>query len=122
MHIKHGLGGIQIKMSLYNIPNFSNGMDDALVSVSTEVPMFPIMILVFVWMFVFMGGILRQTKRNGYADIPMWAAISSLSIFLLSLLMTISGGIITLDTLGIVIGMVLITGLWLFLTKGRSEI
>jgi len=109
-------------MSTYNIPNFSSGIDGTMVAIATEVPMFPIMLLAFVWFFVFIGGVMRQSGRFGYADYPMWAVVASMSTFLLTLIMTITSGLVTLEVLGIVIGITIVSGTWFFLTKGKTEL
>jgi len=107
-------------MSLYNLTNATTP-DDILVGVSTSIPVFPIMLLVFVWFIVFIGGSQRQTARYGYADVPQWAVLASMSVFLLSLMMTVIGGIISLQTLVVVVAITILTGVWFFMSKGRIE-
>jgi len=107
-------------MSLYNLTNATTP-DDILVGVSTSIPVFPIMLLVFVWFIVFIGGSQRQTARYGYADVPQWAVLASMSVFLLSLMMTVIGGIISLQTLVVVVAITILTGIWFFMSKGRIE-
>ena len=107
-------------MSLYNLTNATTP-DTILVGVSTSIPVFPIMLLVFVWFIVFIGGSQRQTARYGYADVPQWAVLASMSVFLLSLMMTVIGGIISLQTLVVVVAITILTGIWFFMSKGRIE-
>ena len=117
------LGGvIQIKMPLFNQPNLTGGVDQVLVDVATEVPSFIIGLLLFVFGIVFLGGTSTQKRRTGYADIPMWATMSSLATLLITLILTIKQGLISLDTLGIVVAVTIFSGLWLFLSRGRGEI
>lgn len=103
--------------------NFTNATtpDGVLVGLSDGVPAFPIMILVFVWFFVFLGGTQRQNARYGYADMSQWAVMASLTIFLFALIMTISVGMIGMDILAVTIGLLILTATWFFLSKGRSE-
>jgi len=108
-------------MSTYNLPNFSGGMDSAVVAVASEIPIFSILFLLFVWMFVFVRGVSKQSTRLGYADFPMWATMASLTTFLMSLIMTMKAGLITLDVLGIVLAITILSGVWYFLTSGRLE-
>jgi len=108
-------------MPLYNQPNLTSGIDTALISTAQEVPSFPIMLLVFVWIFIFIGGSSNQKKRLGSADYPFWSVLAGLSITFLSLLMTISIGIIDLTTLGVVISITIMSALWFFLSKQRGE-
>jgi len=107
-------------MSTYSFPTGVTP-DDVLVSTATSVPLFPIMTLVFVWFMVFFAGIQRQNARNVYADIPQWAVFASLSTFLLSLVMTIKEGLITLPILIIVVSVTILSGIWFFLSRGRFE-
>ena len=58
----------QIKMPLYNVPNFTSGsdtgMDTLLIGVMGTVPSFVPLLLFFVFMFVLLGGITSQRKRT----------------------------------------------------------
>ena len=119
---KHGKEVTQIKMPLFNQPNLTGGVDQVLVNVATEVPSFIIGLLLFVFGIVFLGGTSTQKRRTGYADIPMWATMSSLATLLITLILTIKQGLISLDTLGIVVAVTIFSGLWLFLSRGRGEI
>jgi len=109
-------------MSLYNTPNLTSGIDDALIQTAQEVPSFPIMIIVFTYLIVLIGGSSNQKRRTGNADYPLWAVLSGLTITFLSLLMTLGEGIIDITTLGIVISITIMSGFWFFLSKQRGEI
>jgi len=108
-------------MSLYDQPNLSGGIDDAIISTAQSVPSFPIMILVFVFFVVLLGGSANQKRKTGNADIPFWSVSASLSTTLLALIMTIGIGIIDIQTLGVVLAITLMTGLWFFLSKTKGE-
>jgi len=95
--------------------------DAVLISASTAVPVFPMMILLFTWAMVFFGGIQRQNARSTYVDVPQWAVLASLSTVLLSLIMTIKEGLISLPVLMIVISVAILSGVWFFLSRGRFE-
>ena len=103
--------------------NYPTGVtpDDVLISTATAVPVFPMMLLVFTWTMVFFGGLQKQAARQGYADIPQWAVLASLSTTLLSLVMTIKEGLISLPILMVVISITILTGVWFFLSRGRFE-
>ena len=107
-------------MSTFEFPNGTTP-DEILVGVSTSVPAFPIMILVFVWFFFFLGGSIRQNKRFGYVDMPIWATLASLATLLVSLVFTINSGMIALETLLVVVAVTILSGLWFFLSRGRFE-
>lgn len=95
--------------------------DEVLINIATTVPVFPIMLLVFVWFLIFFGGIQRQSRRFGYSDAPQWATLASLACFLMSLVMTMTEGIIGLPILLIVVGVTTLSAIWFFLSRGRFE-
>ena len=109
-------------MSLYNQPNLTSGIDDALISTAQSVPAFPILILIFTFFMVLLGGSSNQKRRTGSADYPMWSVLAGLTISFLSLLMTLGDGIIDLATLGIVFAVTIMCAVWFFLSKQRGEI
>lgn len=107
-------------MATFNFPNATTP-DDLLIGVSTTVPVIPILMLFFTWMFVFMGGASKQKNKTGSADLPQWSVLASLSTLLLSLVFTIKEGIITSDILIIVVSITILSGVWFFLSRGRYE-
>jgi len=52
-------------MSMYEMPNITSGMDDAVVGMATTVPIFTPMLLIFVFFTVFIGGFISQKKEMG---------------------------------------------------------
>lgn len=107
---------------IYNIPNMSTGIDEALIDTATAVPIFIPMMLVFVFGVVVLGGMSSQKKRTGFADMPMWVTIASLSTLMICLPMTLSEGLISVEYLGIVVVITLISGVWLFFDRNRNEV
>lgn len=108
-------------MALYEEINLTSGVDDALVSLAQNVPVFPIMLLVFIFGLVLIGGTSSQKRRTGTSDTPFWAILAALSTFIIALLMTMGEGMIDLLTLGVVTGVTIMCGLWFFLSKVRGE-
>jgi hypothetical protein len=108
-------------MGLYNIPNMSGGIDDTLIDLATEVQALPIGLLIFTFLVVLLGGTAQQTRRTGSADWSMWSLMASLSVLLLSLLMTTRAGLIDMATLGIVVALNVLAGIWFFMSSGRNE-
>jgi len=106
---------------LYTPPNLTSGVDDALFSIAGSTQAFPIGILLFVFIIVVWGGSTSQKNKIGYADYPMWFLLASLSCLLLSLVMTMRTGLITLSTLGIVIALNILTSFWFFMSKAKGE-
>ena len=109
-----------IKMTIYNYPNATTP-DGILIQLFTEVPTLGPSMLFFVWVMVFLGGLVRQNLRNTYADAPQWAVLASLSTLLLSLVLTVISGYINLPTLVVVISVTVLSGIWFFMTRGRFE-
>lgn len=106
---------------LYNLPNATNGIDDAAVGIVASVPAFVPLLLAFTFLMVFLGGLVSQRRRESGADIQQWAVLASLSTLMVSLLLSTKAGLINLATLGIVIGLTILTGIWFFISKGRNE-
>lgn len=104
----------------YELPN-GTSPDKILVGVSTSVPAFPIMILVFTYFLIFIGGSVRQNKRFGYSDMPVWAVLASLATLLMALVFTINSGMISLQTLLVVVAVTILSAIWYFLSRGRFE-
>ncbi len=109
-------------MSKYIVPNITSGFDDALVGLSTTLPIFVPMLLIFVFGVVFLGGFTSQKRKTGFADVPMWATMASLSTFMVALPLTLTAGIIGIETLSIVVVVTILSGFWLFTSRNRNEI
>jgi len=109
-------------MSLYDQPNLSTGIDDALISTAQAVPSFPIMILVFIYLVILLGGTNNQKRRTGSADYPFWTVLAGITTSFSALLMTVGEGLINLTTLSIVFAITILSGIWFFLSKTKGEI
>ena len=106
---------------LYEVGNWSSGMDEALTDTVSTNPTFIIMFLIFVFSVVFISGITSQKRRTGTADFPMWATISSMSVMMISLSLTLVEGLIQIETLSIIAVITIFSGFWLFMDKKRGE-
>jgi hypothetical protein len=107
---------------LFEVPNMTNGIDDMLVDLAHTNSIFIPMLLLFIFFVVFIGGSSSQKKRTGTADIPMWAVVSSLSTFMVTLALTLISGLVNMLTLIIVICITILSGAWLFLDKSNKEV
>ena len=107
---------------LYTLPNSTSGIDDIAIQTLTVVPGFVSMILFFVFLLVFIGGITRQKIRIGTADYASWCLIASLSVLIMSLLFSTVQGFIALDTIVLVVSLCILSSVWFFLDKRASEI
>lgn len=110
------------KMVLYPTPNLTDGIDDALIDVITEIPSFVPMLLTFIFFLVLISGSLRQQRRTGVIDFPLWLTLASVSTLMVALPMTLVSGIINLQTLAIVVTITILSGVWLFLGRGNREV
>jgi hypothetical protein len=108
-------------MTIYKQPSLTGGMDQSLIEVVASVPSFTIGFLIFIYSVIFIGGSNTQKRFSGYADYPLWSLLSSLSIGLISLLLTVKVGLIDGKILGIVFALIIMSGFWFFLSKGRGE-
>lgn len=109
-------------MAVYDTPNLTGGLDDVLVDVSQTLPVFVPMILVFVFGVVFIGGMISQKRRTGFVDTPMWFMIASVSTLFITLIMTLVEGLMNAPTLGIVVAINVLAGIWLFMGSNRNEV
>jgi hypothetical protein len=107
---------------LYNLPNNTSGLDNLLIETITLFPALPSLMLTFVFLTVFIGGVTRQKIRTGTADYPAWAVLGSISIFILALLLSVNTGFIGLDVLVIVTCLTIGSGVWLFMDRRASEV
>ena len=107
--------------NVYTMPNLTGGIDTNIVQIVKQVPSFTIGLLLFVWGVVFIGGSSTQKQRSGYSDMPQWAIMASLSILIISLILTLTAGILPPFVLGVVIAINIMSGVWFFLSKGRGE-
>jgi len=107
----------------YTIPNMTGGIDETIAQVAQTVPTFLYGLLLFVFGLIFIGGSSTQKKRLGYADYPMWGLMGAIAIFLVTLLLSLTDGIVTIKgpLFGVVIGITFMFGLWFFLSRGRGE-
>ncbi|GAF91165.1 unnamed protein product [marine sediment metagenome] len=111
-------------MPIYNQPNFTAGIDDALIDVAREVGAFIPMTLFFIWFVIFLGGVVAQGKRKGSSDFPMWSAIASIGTLLVALPMTLTLGLIPANVpiIAIILAVTIFSGVWLFLDRNRNEV
>jgi len=107
---------------LYNLPNSTEGIDAIAIQTFNLFPGFGAILLFFIFILVFIGGISRQTLRNGTADYSAWAIIASLSTLVPALLLSITSGFIQLDWLLIVISINIMSAIWFFLDRKVTEV
>ena len=108
---------------LYALPNVTTG-PDAILSQMTQGSFYWIvpLLLFFVFLVVFLGGIGRQKLRTGTADYPAWAIIASIATLLPALLFSVSSGFIRLDWLIIVVSLNILSAIWFFMDRKGSEV
>lgn len=107
---------------LYEVPNISSGMDNAVSGIFTAVPIFTPMFLLFVYLVVMLGGSSAQAKRTGTSDMPMWSALGGLSALMVALGLSLISGTIQTFTLVIVVIVTILSGVWLFLDRNNREV
>jgi len=107
---------------LYNVPNYTAGIDQVLVQTQESINIFIPMFLFFIWCMIFLGGIMAQKRRSVYIDSPVWATLSSIVTLIIALPLTLVVGLVQLEWLVIIVIMTMLSGLWLFLDKNRSEV
>lgn len=106
---------------LFDMPN-STSVDTIATQTVTAIPGLVPMILLFVFMVIFIGGIVRQKARTGTADYPLWATIGGISQFMVALLFSVSSGFLNLDWLVISFVVTVFCGVWLFISERQGEL
>ena len=109
-------------MPLYNTPNLSDGIDEALVEVALTVPSFIPMFLIFIFGTILIGGLIAQRSKTGIADFPQWSVIASISTLMVALPMTLISGLLSLTTFSIIVTITITSGVWLFLDRSNKEL
>lgn len=107
---------------LYNLPNETSGLDAMTIQIFQSFPFLGALVLLFTFLVVFLGGITRQTIRNGTADYSAWALIASMATLLPTLLLSVTAGFIQLDWLIIVVAINILSAIWFFMDKKPSEV
>jgi hypothetical protein len=106
---------------IYDFPNATTP-DTFVPQLITEVPIISSGLLTLVFFVVFLGGISRQKAKGFQADYPMWGTVAGISTFLVSLIMGVSSGFVSLTTTVVILVITLGFGLWLFLDKRSNEV
>lgn len=106
----------------YTLPNGSLGFDDTVAGIATIVPMFIPLTLLFIYMVIFLGGVVSQKRRLGSADMPMWSTIAGIATLMVALPMSLITGVINSTILTITVLVPLLSGVWLFLDNHRNEV
>ena len=103
-------------------PNATDGLDSILVDVAGSVSGFIPMLLAFVWFTIMLGGYIKQKRRLGGADMPMWCTIASIGTLLIALPLTLTEGLIDLTVLSPVVVITILSGVWLFFDRNKNEV
>ena len=108
-------------MSKYTLPNGTAGLDDTMVGLVQAVPSFIPMMLFFIYASVFLAGYTGQKRSTGTADPALWAVLAGLSTTLVTLLLSVRQGLVQIEILSAVLGITILSTIWLFIGKGRYE-
>ena len=107
---------------LYALPENTTGIDDIVKQSITVVPGFTSMILMFIFLVVFIGGISRQKLRIGSADYSAWCLVASISTLIMALLFSVVQGFMGVDILIVTLSLCLGSAVWFFLDRRASEV
>lgn len=106
---------------LFDFPNGTTP-DVIVPQIASEVTILIPGLLVFVFFVVFLGGISRQRNKGYQPDYPMWGTVAGISTFILSLILGVASGFISLVQTVIILVITFGFGLWLFLDKRPNEV
>ena len=107
---------------LYDLPNATSGIDAIASQTFTTFPWVTPLVLLFVYLIVFLGGMTRQKARTGTSDYSAWSILASIATFIIALLFSVNSGFIRLDWLVIVVSLTILSAVWFFLDRRPSEI
>jgi len=107
---------------LYDLPNATSGLDAIMIQTLNIFPALTPMILLFVFLVVFLGGITRQKIKGNTADYSAWAMVGSLATLIPALLFSVQAGFIRLDWLAIVVALNLLSAIWFFFERKYTEV
>jgi len=108
---------------LYSLPNATSGIDSIVLQMTTGsfYWLIPIM-LFFIFILIFVGGITRQKIKTGTADYSVWAVLASIATLLPALLFSVTAGFIRLDWLVIIVSLNIMSAIWFFLDRKITEV
>ncbi len=109
-------------MVLYDFPTVDAGADQFISGIITTMPSFTGWFLFFVYGVVFLSGSIAQKNLLGFADIPFWSLIASISCVIIILPLTLKLGFVQIEVLGIVVAITLASAVWFFLDRNRNEV
>ena len=107
---------------IYEFPNATTGIDAAFVGVATAVPAFIPLALLFIWLFVTIGGVSSQKRRTGTSDVPIWATLGSLATLFVALVLSTTEGLMNVPILSVTVAITIICAFWLFFSKGKGQL
>jgi hypothetical protein len=105
----------------YTVPAVNaTGLDALLLEVTTQVPIFTPMLLVFIFCIVLITGYTRQKKESGNGDAPLWATIAGIATSVIALILSTRTGLISLGVLVVTIVITIFCGIWLISSEDRQ--
>ena len=107
---------------LYELPNSTSGIDQIAIDTIQVVPGMSSIILFFVFLVVFIGGISRQKIKTGTADYSSWCLLASVSTLLVALMFSVMEGFISLATLVITLSLCILSAVWFFIDRKYTEV
>jgi len=102
---------------IYNLPNQTNGFDQIAIDTMASVNSFTPLLLAFVFLIIFIGGMVRQKNKTGDTDASTWAVVASLGMLIVGLILSTITGLINLLWLVVIIVITIFSGVWMFLDK-----
>lgn len=122
MHGRHLNKEHQTKMAYkYDLPNATGGIDTVMNQLSSAIPAFIPMLLVFVYFLILLGGFNAQRRKEVNADFAQWNLLASMAVLMISLLLSTGQGLMNITILSVVVAITILSAIWFFFSKGRFE-
>lgn len=105
----------------------STNFETLYVSTNYVAPWLMPLVLFFIFSIIFVSGVVGQSKRIGYSNVPMWGAIAGLITTTISFFWSVSSTVIagqtitlvSLSTIGVCLAVSFAFALWFFLSDNE---
>jgi len=102
-----------------DVVNLSKGVDQFLIYIQDQVPIFVPMMLFAFYIIIALAGFFSEERLKGNGDFPMWLAIAGVVTVGLTFVLNTVEGLINLTTMVIVFTVTVLSAIFFFLSKDR---
>jgi hypothetical protein len=100
-----------------NLTNQSNGLEQLFIYEATQVDILIPSLLFFIFVSIMAGGYYSQQRRLGEGSLSMWSAIAGYITSILSFVLFLYNGLISLNTVIIIMAITFLCTIWFLLSR-----